>query len=258
MKRALGGLLLIALLGLMLSFVLGPFVWQVITALKQPAQLAQLPPLLPEPPTGQNFATVFSAPGFLRAGWNSVLVAVLTVLGISAFAVAAPAAAANSAEVSAVVAAHGGGGRYGEAVLAAAADMLGLTVEELQTQLRAGESLADLADEAGVAVEDLLAAMDEAATEAAREAIEQAVTDGDLTREHADWLLEGLDNGYWGPGSGGRGFGFGGPGGFGGPRGGGLFNAPVDDVPSADSTGGRPGSPTPVGGASLSTKCTST
>ncbi len=89
MKRALGGLLLIALLGLMLSFVLGPFVWQLITALKQPAQLAQLPPLLPEPPTGQNFATVFTAPGFLRAGLNSVLVAVLTVL--LAFALGVPA-----------------------------------------------------------------------------------------------------------------------------------------------------------------------
>jgi multiple sugar transport system permease protein len=89
MKRALGGFLLIALLGLMLSFVLGPFVWQVITALKQPAQLAQLPPLLPEPPTAQNFATVFSAPGFLRAGLNSMLVAMLTVL--LAFALGVPA-----------------------------------------------------------------------------------------------------------------------------------------------------------------------
>ena len=89
MKRALGGLLLVALLGLMLSFVLGPFVWQVITALKEPAQLSQLPPLLPEPPTAQNFAAVFSAPGFLRAGLNSVLVAVLTVL--LAFALGVPA-----------------------------------------------------------------------------------------------------------------------------------------------------------------------
>ncbi len=161
---------------------------------------------------------------FWRGISVGTVVAVLTVLGISAFAVAAPAAAAEGASVSAAVAAHGGGGRYGEAALAAAADMLGLTVEELETQLRAGESLADLADEAGVEVEDLLAAMDEAATEAARAAIEQAVTDGDLTREHADWLLEGLDNGYWGPGSkGGPGFGFGPRGGHGGPGGPGGF-----------------------------------
>lgn len=80
MKRARSGLLLMALLGLMLSFVLGPFVWQVVTALKPAAQLAQLPPLLPDPPTAQNFAAVIGAPGFLRAGLNSVLVAGMTVL----------------------------------------------------------------------------------------------------------------------------------------------------------------------------------
>jgi hypothetical protein len=152
------------------------------------------------------------------------VVAVLTVLGLSAFAVAAPAAAAGSV---AAPAGHGGGGRYGEAALAAAADVLGLTVEELQTQLRAGESLADLADEAGVEVEDVLAAMEAAAIQARRDAIEEAVTDGDLTRDHADWLLEGLDNGYWGPGSDGAGFGFGGRGLRGGP---GLFDRPSDDT----------------------------
>lgn len=79
MKRTLGTLALVALLGLMLSFVLGPFVWQLITALKPTAQLAQLPPLLPEPPTWRNFDAVLTAPGFLRAGLNSVLVAALTV-----------------------------------------------------------------------------------------------------------------------------------------------------------------------------------
>jgi len=162
------------------------------------------------------------------------VVAVLTVLGISAFAVAAPAAAASSTSVSAAVAEHGGGGRYSEAAMTAAADMLGLTVEDLQTQLRAGTTLADLADEAGVDVADVLAAMDAAQVDATRAAIEQAVTDGDLTRDHADWLLEGLDNGYWGPGAHEPGFGIG----FGGrgPRGGGPFQAPADSVPSADST----------------------
>jgi hypothetical protein len=168
---------------------------------------------------------------FWRGISVGTVVAVLTVLGISAFAVAAPAAAAGAASVSAAVAEHGGGGRYGEAALAAAADLLGLTVEELQTQLRAGESLADLADEAGVDVDELLAAMTAASVEAKREAIEQAVTDGDLTREHANWLLEGLDNGYWGPGAADAGFGFGGR----GPRGGGFFGVP-DQVPNADST----------------------
>jgi len=88
-KRTLAMLSLIALAGLMLSFLLAPFVWQVITALKPTAQLAQLPPLLPQPPTWQSFGAVLTAPGFLRAGVNSVVVAVLTVL--LAFALGVPA-----------------------------------------------------------------------------------------------------------------------------------------------------------------------
>jgi len=77
-------------LGLVLSFVLGPFVWQLITALKPVEQLAQLPPLLPAPPTGRNFAAVLGAPGFLRVTLNSFVVAVSTML--LAFILGVPAA----------------------------------------------------------------------------------------------------------------------------------------------------------------------
>ena len=51
--------------------------------------------------------------------------------------------------------------------------------------------------------------------QAMREAIEQAVEDERLTQERADWLLEGLDQGFFPMG---RGFGFGHSmrGGFGG------------------------------------------
>jgi multiple sugar transport system permease protein len=78
------------LLGLVLSFVLGPFVWQLITALKPVEQLGQLPPLLPAPPTGRNFAAVLAAPGFLRVALNSLVVAVSTML--LAFILGVPAA----------------------------------------------------------------------------------------------------------------------------------------------------------------------
>src|SRR5215510_9803401 len=78
------------LLGLMLGFVLGPFVWQLITALKPAAQLAPLPPLLPHPFTGAHFAAVLGAPGFLRVTLNSVLVAGATIL--LAFLLGVPAA----------------------------------------------------------------------------------------------------------------------------------------------------------------------
>jgi hypothetical protein len=48
--------------------------------------------------------------------------------------------------------------------------------------------------------------------EATREAIQQAVEDGTLSQEQADWMLEGLDQGFF---PGGRDFGHG----FGGPMG---------------------------------------
>ena len=66
-------------LSLMLSFVLGPFVWQLVTAVKPTAQLMILPPLLPWPPTWEHVWAVAVSPGFLRVIVNSVVVAVATV-----------------------------------------------------------------------------------------------------------------------------------------------------------------------------------
>jgi multiple sugar transport system permease protein len=73
-------LVTILLLGVMLGFVLGPFAWQIVTSLKPAAQLAQLPPLLPSPPTGRHFAAVLGAPGFLRVTLNSIVAAAAAVL----------------------------------------------------------------------------------------------------------------------------------------------------------------------------------
>lgn len=84
--RWLGGALL---LGWVLSFVLGPFVWQLITALKLDDQLTRLPPLLPTCPTWQHFAAVLGSRGFLRETLNSIIVAGATVL--LAFALGVPA-----------------------------------------------------------------------------------------------------------------------------------------------------------------------
>ena len=86
----------------------------------------------------------------------------------------------------------------------AAAELLGMTADELSTQLWGGKTLADLAEEADVdlqQVRDAAEEAEEAAREAAiRDTVEQAVEDGDISQEHADWLLEGLDNGYLGGG----------------------------------------------------------
>jgi hypothetical protein len=113
-------------------------------------------------------------------------------------------------------------GPGGEIGMQAAAEALGMTADELTTQLWGGQSLADLAEEAGVALEDVQAAVQDALDQASREAIEDAVEQGDLTRDHADWLLEGLDQGYWGAGKFG---GFGGPGFHRGP---GRFGGPIN------------------------------
>ena len=66
--------------GVALSFVLAPFLWQVVTALKPESQLAQLPPLLPHPPTWEHFGAVLGGQEFLRACLNSILIAGGTVL----------------------------------------------------------------------------------------------------------------------------------------------------------------------------------
>lgn len=157
------------------------------------------------------------------------------LLGLGALVFVQPVAADNVAvqAVTAIVAHGGRGGLCGTAGLEAAAGVLGITADELSTQLRAGESLSDQATTAGVDVADVLAAVDAACVQAQRDNIEAAVTAGTLTREKADWLLEGLDQGFWGTSSGGAGFGIG----FGG-HGGGGHRGPDATVPTATPEAG--------------------
>lgn len=96
----------------------------------------------------------------------------------------------------------------GEVGMEAAAEVLGMTADELSTQLWGGKILADIAEEQGVDLADVQAAV-ESAIQAVREtaqrsAIEQALEDGTITQENADWLLEGLEKGFLN-----NGFGFG-------------------------------------------------
>ncbi|PPK98318.1 hypothetical protein CLV92_1019 [Kineococcus xinjiangensis] len=88
---------------------------------------------------------------------------------------------------------HGPGGRggfggRGGADLAAAAEVLGTSAEELHTALHEGTSLAAIAGERGVAVDELVDALVAASTER----IEQAVTEGRLPREQADEKIAAL------------------------------------------------------------------
>ena len=153
---------------------------------------------------------------FVRNVGVTALVAALTVLALGALAYIRPAAAADTQTTAALGGGRGfGRGLCGQAGLEAAAKALGMTADELSTQLWGGSSLADLAEKAGVDLQDVQDAVTAACQQATQDAIEQAVTDGTLTRAHADWLLEGLDKGYWGGNGGGFGpRGFGGFGGF--------------------------------------------
>jgi hypothetical protein len=97
------------------------------------------------------------------------------------------------------------------------AEALGLTAEELRAELRDGKTLEEIADAQGVDLEALRAEWEAEREQSLRDAIAQKVADGEMSEEQAEWLLEGLDEGFLkglrgligGPGRGVRGHGFG-------------------------------------------------
>ena len=107
-----------------------------------------------------------------------------------------------------------------------------MTADELSAQLWGGKTLSDIATVKAAQIAET------------KTAINQAVTAGTVTQAKADWLIQGLDKGYWGPGAQGD-FGFGmGPGfGHGGPRG---FGGPMGAIPQGSAPSGiAPNSTTP-------------
>ena len=101
------------------------------------------------------------------------------------------------------------------------AEALGLTPNELFTESHdEGKTVVEIAEERGVDLSAVKDTLDARRAEARQEAIQQAVEDGRITQEQADWMLEGIEQGY-GLGFGGRGMGRGGH--FGMGPGQGLF-----------------------------------
>ena len=88
-----------------------------------------------------------------------------------------------------------GGGQW--TMFDTASEVLGLTPEELFAELHGGKSLEEVAEEQGVEIETVQDTMNEARAEARLEMIEQAVEDGTMTQEQADWMLEGLERGFF-------------------------------------------------------------
>lgn len=76
-----------------------------------------------------------------------------------------------------------------EEKLSTAADYLGLTEDELEERLNEGDSLSEVAEAEGKSVDGLVRAL----LDAAKERIDKAVEDDDLTQSEADDLLEGLE-----------------------------------------------------------------
>lgn len=89
---------------------------------------------------------------------------------------------------------HGRGGMMGgwmmdgNTLLDVVADSLGLTVEEVLEELNQGISIAELAENQGVAVETIIADF----SEAHAEALQEAVDAGSITQEQADWMQQNM------------------------------------------------------------------
>ena len=133
------------------------------------------------------------------------LLVALMVVGV----IGATNAFAQSSTPGALLHGRGPGDGRGlrDAELAAAAEALNMTADEVSTALQGGKTLEQLAEEAGVDLQNVRDAIQAVREAELRTRIEQAVADGTMTQEKADWLLEGLDKGFLdGPGFG---FGFG-------------------------------------------------
>lgn len=100
-----------------------------------------------------------------------------------------------------------GGNRTGtvgplhEYMIAAFAEALGLTPEELETRHNAGETMWQIAESQGISQEEFGTLW----TEARTAALEQAVADGVITQEQADWMIQHMAQRQaagFGPGSG--------------------------------------------------------
>jgi len=151
--------------------------------------------------------------------WKMVLAGVAAVAAVVAvLALAVPGLADEPTETPTPQCRPWGRGLWGRGfwggggwnTFDAVAEALKLSPEELFAELRSGKSIAEIAEGKGVTMEtisDVVAAIRKADLTAR---IDELVEEGTISREQADWTIEGLEKGW-----------VGGRGGFGrfGPRG---------------------------------------
>ena len=95
-------------------------------------------------------------------------------------------------------------------VFDAVAEALGLPPVNLFTELHSGKTLQEVADAHGVDMSEIESAIQTTRQAEQQARIQQAVTDGTLTQEQADWMLQGMSLGM-GPAGHGPGRGQAGP-----------------------------------------------
>lgn len=79
-----------------------------------------------------------------------------------------------------------GAGPMHDYMLAAFSEVLGLSVDQLESRLAAGETMVQIAISEGIAIDDLPALMQRVRTRA----MENAVAAGALTQEQAQWMRQ--------------------------------------------------------------------
>jgi hypothetical protein len=133
---------------------------------------------------------------------KAVLIAGLLIGFLVIGAVAAIGVTSVYAQSPSTILPHGrgpGDGRgpgMGQAELDAAAQALGMTTDELSTALQGGKALEQLATEKGVDLQKVTDAINAAHREEIRTRIQQDLSDGMISQDKANWLLEGLNKGF--------------------------------------------------------------
>ena len=82
LSRALGRFIIYLILAAGAFVILIPFAWTISTALKTPQQALKVPPVwIPDPVVWQNFATAWNAKPFATFYANSLIIAILNIIG---------------------------------------------------------------------------------------------------------------------------------------------------------------------------------
>ena len=76
------------------------------------------------------------------------------------------------------------------------AELLGLTPDEIRQQIQSGTTLQDLATDAGIDLEAYHKSVKSDREEQLQERIQEMLAEEEISRDQADWLLEGLEKGY--------------------------------------------------------------